>query len=107
MNMVEMVSMTAETANAVVQHMTGGGTHMQGQLLAERMRNECNAPMIEAARQKEIRDAVAASKINDALKPAGVPAAEVALDPAVAAEALIAEAKAAPLRAAVPRRGKK
>lgn len=54
-------------ANAIDEHLTKGGTHVAGQLLAMEFRNQCNAQAIAQAREKEIRDAVARSRVDDAL----------------------------------------
>lgn len=96
-NQVQTVTITASLGNAILSHLKTGGTRLEADMLAEHLVNQSNAPAAEAARQKELMDAVAASRIDTALKAGKVPVA----DPIV--EAVIPE----PARASVPRRGKK
>lgn len=79
------VMITMSLANAILTHLKNGGNRLEADMLGEHLFNQCSAPAVEAARQKEIRDAVAQSKIDAALKMLGkVPAAEVVPEPELA-----------------------
>lgn len=61
------VTITLTLGNAILTHLKNGGNRLEADMLAEHLINQCNAPAIEAARQKEIQDAVAQAN-NAALK---------------------------------------
>lgn len=58
------VTITMSLANAILTHLKNGGNRLEADMLAEHLVNQSNAPAVEAARQKEIRDAVAQSKME-------------------------------------------
>lgn len=60
--MTDTITITTGLANALVTYLRNGGCRLTGDLLAEQIQIQANAPAAEAARKAEIAAAMEAAK---------------------------------------------